>query len=52
MLSRIHRLNRVDTLTLDMHGPEWAMGQIVFNLGGAVKLLHDDRWVDDVKHLR
>lgn len=49
---RVEKFNRGDDQFLKEHGPEWAFGLIVFQLGGAVKVKYDDRWVDDVRCLR
>ncbi|XP_039258599.2 uncharacterized protein LOC120335179 [Styela clava] len=48
----LFKLNEGDEDILLKHGPEWALGDIVFSLGGAVKLRYDDRWVDDPRCLR
>ncbi|XP_002130325.2 uncharacterized protein LOC100179784 [Ciona intestinalis] len=48
----LFRLNEFDETLYTRHGPEWAACLLILRLGGALKLVTDDRWIDDAAHFR
>uniref|UniRef100_H2Z6Z2 Uncharacterized protein n=1 Tax=Ciona savignyi TaxID=51511 RepID=H2Z6Z2_CIOSA len=48
----VEKFNMYDEYVNTRHGAEWAACLLVLQLGGAVKLVTDDRWVDDADHFR
>ena len=47
-----NRTNQFDEILCQNHGAEWALCYIVLHMGGAFKLVTDDRWIDHHGNLR